>query len=92
MINENINRYVDAKLIVCRIQGIPTLSGQKYIVVDPKSRVRLAFVLQVSKLKLKEHYVVAEADVIFRCKQARDAIFTFRTTFTILPATFHVRR
>lgn len=83
----------EGRLSVCHISGVALQTEQKYIVVDPKSRVRLAFVLSCSDLRAPEGYgVYGEADIVFKCKQARDANFTFRVDFQVFPPSFHTRR
>lgn len=81
----------EGKLIACHIHGVPTQTSQKYIVVDPKSRVRLAFVLSCLALRVPDGCgVFGEADVLFGCKQARDANFIFRVRFEAHKPTFQV--
>ncbi|KAG5512481.1 hypothetical protein GH5_08447 [Leishmania sp. Ghana 2012 LV757] len=82
----------EGKLIVCQIHGVPTRTGQKYFVVDPRSRMRLAFVLSCNALHdIPEGYgVLGQTDVVFRCKQARDARFSFNVKFEAYRPTFAV--
>ncbi|EPY18711.1 hypothetical protein STCU_09805 [Strigomonas culicis] len=87
----NTSALFDGKLVVCHIYGVPTASRQKYIVVDPKSRVRLTFLLTCNQLNAPPGYGVAgEADVVFRCKETRDSHFTFKAKFELYPPTFQV--
>nr|CAJ2466348.1 unnamed protein product [Leishmania braziliensis] len=82
----------EGKLIVCQIHGVPTRTGQRYFVVDPRSRMRLAFVLSCNALyDIPEGYgVFGQTDVVFRCKQARDARFSFNVNFEAHRPTFAV--
>ncbi|CBZ31225.1 hypothetical protein, conserved [Leishmania donovani] len=82
----------EGKLIVCQIHGVPTRTGQRYFVVDPRSRMRLAFVLSCNALHdIPEGYgVFGQTDVVFRCKQARDALFSFNVKFEAYRPTFAV--
>ncbi|KAG5487960.1 hypothetical protein LSCM1_08275 [Leishmania martiniquensis] len=82
----------EGKLIVCQIHGVPSRTGQKYFVVDPRSRMRLAFVLSCSALHdIPEGYGVrGHTDVVLRCKQARDARFSFNVKFEAYRPTFAV--
>ncbi|CBZ23119.1 conserved hypothetical protein [Leishmania mexicana MHOM/GT/2001/U1103] len=82
----------EGKLIVCQIHGVPTRTGQRYFVVDPRSRMRLAFVLSCNALHdIPEGYgVFGQTDVVFRCKQARDARFSFNVKFEAYRPTFAV--
>ncbi|KAG5512131.1 hypothetical protein JKF63_07598 [Porcisia hertigi] len=82
----------EGKLIVCQMHGIPSHTGQRYFVVDPHSRMRLAFILNCSALHdIPEGYgVLGQTDVVFRCKQARDTRFSFNVNFEAYRPTFAV--
>ncbi|GET85492.1 hypothetical protein, conserved [Leishmania tarentolae] len=82
----------EGKLTVCQIHGVSTRTGQRYFVVDPRSRMRLAFVLSCNSLHdIPEGYgVLGQTDVVFRCKQARDARFSFNVKFEAYRPTFAV--
>ncbi|CCW62871.1 unnamed protein product [Phytomonas sp. EM1] len=81
------------KVIACRIYDVPVMNSQRYIVVDPNSHARIAFVLSCAELYIPDGYRVhGEADVILQCKQVRDTRFVFRVTFELYQPTFHVDR
>ncbi|KAL7710034.1 hypothetical protein N2W54_002018 [Lotmaria passim] len=82
----------EGKLVVCHIHNVATRTGQKYFVVDPRSPLRLAFLLSCTALHdiPEGHGVFGEVDVVFKCKQARDAQFAFTVKFEAFKPTFAV--
>eukprot|EP00796_Vickermania_ingenoplastis_P001397 gene1397-820_t len=88
----------EGTLITCHLHAVQARIGQKTIVVDPQSRVRLAVVLQTTCLRLPQpgmgrqrgYLVEGSADVMVRCRQVRDSQVPFRVHFCAAPATFDV--
>jgi hypothetical protein len=82
----------EGRLVVSHLHNVAARTGQKYFVADPRSPLRLAFLLSCTALHdIPEGYgVFGEADVVFKCRQARDAQFTFHVTFEAFKPTFAV--
>ncbi|KAF8291008.1 hypothetical protein TcBrA4_0115260 [Trypanosoma cruzi] len=74
----------DVRLLVCHLHDVPEMRGQRRFVVDPKSRVNVSFLLVCDRLSLPSGVTVSgEAEVVLKCKQARDARFVLRARFQV---------
>nr|CCD13739.1 unnamed protein product [Trypanosoma congolense IL3000] len=81
------------RLLVCHLHGVSAMRGERYFVVDPKSRVKVAFLLVCDQLSLPGGLLASgEAEVVLTCKQARDARFVFRTRFQVCRPSFAVQQ
>lgn len=80
-------------LIVCHLHAVQQdTRGQRYVVVDPHSRVKLAAVLSTEHLGLpsNDHYVEGTADIVVKCKQVKDLQASVKVSFTAAHESFHV--
>lgn len=84
----------DGSLVVCPMQSAMADARQKYFVVNPRSSLRLIFVLRCRALRdIPDGYgVFGEADVVLKCRQSRDTQLTFKTRFEAYQPTFIVTR
>ncbi|EKF26318.1 hypothetical protein MOQ_009994 [Trypanosoma cruzi marinkellei] len=74
----------DVRLLVCHLHNVPEMRGQRRFVVDPKSRVKVSFLLVCDRLSIPSGVTVSgEAEVVLKCKQARDARFVLKARFQV---------
>ncbi|KAG8344072.1 hypothetical protein TRVL_05099 [Trypanosoma vivax] len=82
----------DVRLLVCRLPGV-SATREGSFKIDPNSRVKVAFLLVCDRLQLANGLVAhGEAEVVFKCKQARDARFFFKAHFQVCKPSFAVQR
>lgn len=81
------------RLLVCHLHSVSAMRGERYFVVDPKSRLKVAFLLVCDHLQLPGGLSASgEAEVVLTCKQARDARYVFKTYFRVCRPSFSVQR
>ncbi|RNF16628.1 uncharacterized protein Tco025E_05107 [Trypanosoma conorhini] len=83
----------EVRLLVSHLHNVAEMRGQRRFVVDPKSRVKVSFLLVCDRLSLPSGVAVAgEAEVVLKCKQARDARFVVKARFEVLRPSMHSPR
>lgn len=83
----------DVQLLVCELRNVQDMYDQKRFLVGPKSRVKVVFSFVCDRLSLPSGFVVhGEAEVVLKCKQARDAKFVIKARFDVCRPSIGVPR